>query len=225
MRMGSTAAGMTDATLLRLLVWLSPAFPTGGFAYSQGSDWAVAAGDGRGGGSRTNWRGDHFRHAGGLSEAMLLRAAYRAGPDAARLAELAELALAAALPRERAEETWAQGAAFLRAARPWRPAWLGEDLAYPLAVGALAAAHDVGEAAAAVAFVASQASALVSAAVRLVPLGQSAGVAALAGLEPLLIETAGRAGEIPLEDLGGCGFGAEIAAMRHETQETRLFRS
>lgn len=225
MRMGSTATGMTDAALLRLLVWLSPAFPTGGFAYSQGIEWAVEARDVRCGASLAAWLGDHFRHGGGLGEVMLLRAAYRAGADAARLAELTELALAAAVPRERAEETLAQGAAFLRAARPWRPAWLGEELAYPLAVGALAAAHGLGEAATALAFGTSQAAALVSAAVRLVPLGQSAGVAVLAGLEPLLIETAGRAGEIPLEDLGGCGFGTEIAAMRHETQETRLFRS
>ncbi len=221
----TTGTAMTDAALLRLLVWLSPAFPTGGFAYSQGIEWAVESGDVRCGASLGAWLGDHFTYGGGLGEAMLLHAAHRAGPDMARLTELAELALAAALPRERAEETLAQGAAFLRAARPWRPAWLDGELAYPLAVGALAAAHAVGEAEAALAFVISQASALVSAAVRLVPLGQSAGVAALAALEPVLIETAARAGTIPLEDLGGCGFGAEIATMCHETQEARLFRS
>ncbi|EQD33410.1 urease accessory protein UreF, partial [mine drainage metagenome] len=62
-------------------------------------------------------------------------------------------------------------------------------------------------------------------AVRLVPLGQSAGVAALAELEPVLIRAAARARSISPEDIGGCGFRAEIASMCHEAQETRLFRS
>jgi urease accessory protein len=216
---------MTEPALVRLLIWLSPAFPTGGFAYSQGIEWAVKSGDVRCGGSLADWLADHFRHGGGRSEAMLLRAAYRAGADPGRLAQLAELALAVNVPRERAEETRAQGAAFLRAAQPWRPGWLGEALPYPVAVGALAATHAAGEDATCLAFLSAQASALVSAAVRLVPLGQSAGVAALAGLEPVLIEAAASARSSSLDDLGGCGFRAEIASMCHETQETRLFRS
>lgn len=216
---------MAEPALLRLLIWLSPAFPTGGFAYSQGIEWAVKTRDVRCGASLAGWLSDHFRHGGGLGEAMLLRAAYRAAADAARLAELGELALAASVARERADETLAQGAAFLRAAEPWRPRWLGEALPYPVAVGALAAAHDAGEDATCLAFLTAQASALTSAAVRLVPLGQSAGVAVLAGLEAVLIEAAARAREISLDDLGGCGFRAEIASMCHETQETRLFRS
>ena len=216
---------MTEPALVRLLIWLSPAFPTGGFAYSQGIEWAVKTGDVRCGESIGAWLSDHFRHGIGFGEAMLLRAAYRAGADRGRLAQLAELALAASVPRERAEETLAQCAAFLRAAQPWRPEWMGLALPYPVAVGALAAAHQIGEDATCVAFLAAQAAAVVSAAVRLVPLGQNAGVAALAGLEAVLIEVAGQARSSSLDDLGGCGFRAEIASMCHETQEMRLFRS
>ena len=216
---------MTEPALMRLLIWLSPAFPTGGFAYSQGLEWAVRTGDVRCGVSVGAWLTDHFRHGVGFGEAMLLRAAYRAGADPGRLAQLAELALAASMARERAEETLAQGVAFTRAAQPWRPAWIGETLPYPVAVGALAAAHQAGEDATCLAFLTAQAAALVSAAVRLVPLGQSTGVAALAGLEPVLIEAAEQARSSSLDDLGGCGFRAEIASMCHETQEIRLFRS
>ncbi len=217
---------MDERALLRLMLWLSPAFPTGGFAYSQGLEWAVAAGDVADGASLARWLEDTLAHGQGLADAMLLRAAHRAHDEPARLAELAELAAAAALPRERAEETLAQGGAFLRAARCWPPCPpAGLPLAYPLAVGALAGLHAIAEEAAAAAFLAAQAAALVSAAVRLVPLGQSAGLAVLAGLEPALLALAARSAHIPLADLGGSAWRAEIAAMRHETQATRLFRS
>ncbi len=216
---------MTESALVRLLIWLSPAFPTGGFAYSQGIEWAVMTGDVRCGESIGAWLSDHFRYGVGFGEAMLLRAAYRAGADPGRLEQVGELALAASVPRERAEETLAQGTAFLRAAQPWRPEWMSTTLPYSVAVGALAAAHRIGEDRTCLAFLAAQSTAMVSAAVRLVPLGQSAGVAALAGLEPVLIEVAGQARSVSLDDLGGCGFRAEIASMCHETQEVRLFRS
>ncbi len=225
MRTNSRRTDMAEIKLLRLQIWLSPAFPTGGFAYSQGTEWAVKTGDVRCGASLADWLSIHFHHGSGLGEAIVLRAAYRAGTDAAQLTQLGELALAASLPRERAEETLAQGAAFLRAAGPWRPGWLGEALPYPVAVGALAAAHQIGEDATCLAFLTAQASTLISAAVRLVPLGQSAGIEALAELEPVLIRAAARARSISPEDIGGCGFRAEIASMCHEIQETRLFRS
>lgn len=216
---------LSETALLRLMLVLSPAFPTGGFAYSQGLEWAVEAGDVHDGASLASWLEDTLAHGQGLADAMLLRAAHRAGADPARLAELAQRAAAAALPRERAEETLAQGAAFLRAAGAFAPPLPDLALAYPLAVGAFAAAHAIPEAAATLAFLGAQAAALVSAAVRLVPLGQTTGLTVLAALEPALIALAASSAHIPLEDLGGSAFRAEIAAMRHETQATRLFRS
>jgi urease accessory protein len=66
---------------------------------------------------------------------------------------------------------------------------------------------------------------LVSAAVRLIPLGQSDGLRALARLEPLLASVAAAAMASTLEDVGGAALAADIASMRHETQYTRLFRS
>ena len=37
--------GNTQSELLRLLAWLSPAFPTGAYAYSHGLEQAVEDGD------------------------------------------------------------------------------------------------------------------------------------------------------------------------------------
>ena len=66
---------------------------------------------------------------------------------------------------------------------------------------------------------------LISAGVRLIPLGQTDGQRVLAALEPTIAAAAERAVATALDDIGGAAFRADLAAMRHETQYTRLFRS
>ncbi len=115
-----TRTTMTEpAHLLRLLAWLSPAFPTGGYAYSHGLEWAVEAGDVRDGDTLRDWLGDVLAHGSGRNDAILLRHAHRACRDADALARIAALAAAAVPGRERRNETLAQGAAFMLAAVPW----------------------------------------------------------------------------------------------------------
>jgi urease accessory protein len=69
------------------------------------------------------------------------------------------------------------------------------------------------------------ASNLVSAGVRLIPLGQTDGQRVLAALEAPIMQTAERALAADLDEWGTATLRADIAAMRHETQYTRLFRS
>lgn len=222
---------MPDApALLRLLTWLSPAFPTGGFACSHGLEWAVEAGDVADEAGLLDWATDVLRHGSGRADAIVLRHAHRAG-DAQALADVAELAAAAQPARERQAETLNQGDAFALAAAVWGAPLLdqlragGVPIAYPVAVGALARAHGVGEDPAALAFLHAFTGTLVSAAVRLVPLGQTAGLRVLAALEPVLAAVCMETRAATLDDLGGACFRSDIAAMRHETQHTRLFRT
>ena len=210
-----------------MLTWLSPAFPTGGYAYSHGLEWAVEAGDLRDEAGLLRWAADVIAHGSGRTDAILLRHSYRA----ADLTNVAELAAAAQPCRERRIETLAQGDAFAIAAQVWGAPLLdrlradGLPIAYPVAVGALARAQGVEEDLAALAFLHAFAANLVSAAVRLVPLGQTAGLRTLAALEPMLAAVAGDTRHATLDDLGGACFRSDIAAMRHETQYTRLFRT
>ncbi len=215
---------LSGTALLRLLTWLSPAFPTGAFAYSHGLEWAVEAGDVRDEGALREWLEDVLGHGTGWSDAILLRHAWRT-PDAAALAEVAELAAAMSPSRERRQETLDQGEAFLRAAAAWGMPQIVGRVAYPVAVGAIAAMHSVPEDAACTGFLHAFAANLVSAAVRLVPLGQSAGLRVLALLEPVVLGVADATRGTGLDDLGGACFRSDIAAMRHETQYTRLFRT
>lgn len=223
----TTTMTMNNAPLaqLRLLAWLSPGFPTGAYAYSHGLEWAVDSGDIRDGDTLRIWLADVLAHGSGRNDAILLRHAHRAARDPTALAQLAELVAAVVPSRERLAETIDQGTAFLRAARAWDCPALPEAVAYPVAVGALAGWHGIDEDLAAAAYLQAFASNLISAAIRLVPLGQTTGLRVLAAIEPAILHVAADTGTAPLEDIGGCAFRVDLAAMRHETQYTRLFRS
>ncbi len=222
-----TTMSNAGSQLVRLLTWLSPAFPTGGYAYSHGLEWAVEAGDIRDEATSARWLRDVAQHGAGRSDAILLRHAHRAATVQA-LAAVAELAAAAQPSAERRAETLAQGAAFTLAASVWGAPLLAAqtgEIAYPVALGALAAAHGVAEDDAALGSLHAFTANLVSACVRLVPLGQTAGLRIQAALAPVLAAVAADTRDAGLDDLGGVCFRSDIASMRHETQYTRLFRT
>jgi urease accessory protein len=221
-------------TLARLMMWLSPAYPVGAYSYSHGLEWIVEGGTVRDAATLGGWIEDLLLHGAGRSDAILLAEAWRAlaAGDGDALARVAELAAALAPSAERRLETMAQGTAFLAATlAAWpRPelaelAADGREVAYPVAVGAAAAAHGLPLVETVLAFSQAFAANLVSAGVRLIPLGQSDGLRVLARLEPMLPGMVAAALASGLDDIGGAAIAADIASMRHETQYTRLFRS
>ncbi len=217
---------MADPATLRLLSWLSPAFPTGAFAYSHGLEWAVEAGDVTNQPTLQAWLQTLLHHGSARTDAIICRHAHRAANDPEALATLTELALATAPAAERRAETIHQGNAFLAAAAPWPPLppHLG-DTPYPIAVGAMTGLHAIPEDTAAAALLHAFAANLISAAVRIIPLGQSTGLSVLAVLEPAILAVAEETKTATLDDLGAATWRADLAAMHHETQYTRLFRS
>jgi urease accessory protein len=144
------------------------------------------------------------------------------------LRELADLGLALAAASERHLETALTGETFGIATRAW-PSDVFERLPnpcpYPVAVGAVAGAQRIGLDDTLIGYLTASAQAQVSVAVRLVPLGQTAGLRVLAGLEPAVAALARNAALSSLDDIGGIAYAADIAQMRHETIGTRVFRS
>ena len=134
---------------------------------------------------------------------------------------------------ERQLETTAQGRAFIDttlaawpcAALETLRCRLAKPVAYPVAVAVAAAGHGIAVAPALHAYLHAVTANLMSAGVRLVPLGQTDGQRVVAALAPVIADTATRALATPLDDVGAAVFRADIASMRHETQYTRLFRS
>ncbi len=229
------AGDLNGSALYRLMAWLSPAYPIGAFSYSSGIEWAVEAGDITDAASFQDWLAVMIADGSGFCDAVFFAHAYRAvrQTDEAALRAVAELAVAFAPSKERHLETTAQGRAFLDATRAAWPtpaldcllAISEGGVALPVAVGVASAGHAIALAPALQAYLHAFAANLVSAGVRLVPLGQTDGQRVLAALEPMVATTAERARATALDDVGGAAFRADLAAMRHETQHTRLFRS
>jgi urease accessory protein len=226
---------LPSSALYRLMTWMSPAYPVGAFSYSGGLEWAVEAGDIRDAESLTAWLTAMIGHGSVFCDAAIFRHAHRAAAcgDNGALAAIAELAAALIGSKERFVETTAQGRAFLQVTQAaWTNpsldrltvAWDG-PLAYPVAVAAACAGHSIALVPALQAFLHGVVSNLVSAGMRLIPLGQTDGQRVLAALETGIARTVERALAIALDDIGSATLRADIASMRHETQHTRLFRS
>src|SRR6266850_7664431 len=88
----------TEATLARLMIWLSPAYPVGGYSYSHGLEWTVEAGKVRDAATLGAWIEDVLAHGAGRSDAIFLAEAWRALAvgDMAAFEQAAELAAALA---------------------------------------------------------------------------------------------------------------------------------
>lgn len=215
------------ASLQRLLTWLSPAFPVGAFAWSGGLETAIADRRITDSEHLRSWLDGQLHHGSLKTDAILLAAAHRAGAPG-EITEIAALCLALTSARERHAELTITGASFLRAAAAWPHPILGQlpdPCPYPVAVGAVASAHGVGTTDTLVAWLTAAVHQQVSVAIRLVPLGQTDGLRVVAALEADIAALAERAANSTLADLGAITYAADIAQMRHETLEPRIFRS
>lgn len=218
----------TEADLQKLLQWFSPAYPVGAFSFSHGLEWAVECGLVRDRAGLETWLVDVLRHGAGWSDAVLLAHAFAAAGDSEALASITALATAMPAAAELHLETTMQGDAFARvteAVWPSLPLGLDDDPPYPVAVGIAAARHGLPLQPVLSAYLHALTANLVSAGVRIIPLGQSDGQRTLAALVPLIEDVAARAPTIPLDDLGTASVTLDWCSMRHEQQYTRLFRS
>ena len=222
-------------TLLPLFAWLSPGFPVGAYAYSHTLEWAVEAGDVRDEASFAAWLGDLLELGVGRNDAILLAHAHRAAlsRDQNALMAVNDLALALAPSQELRLETRQQGRSFLDAVLAAWPAppfsalarALDGEVAYPVAVGVSAAAHGIALPPTLQAFLLAFVQNMTSAAIRLAPIGQTAGARIIAALMPCVQALAHETEHAPLDTIGSATFRADLGSFHHETQYTRLFRS
>jgi urease accessory protein len=209
----------TDAmspSLLTLVQWLSPAFPTGAFACSHGLETAIADGRLANAQQVQDWVANLLRHGSGWQDALLLAAGLEPGAD---LDALTDLAHALASSAERLAETRDQGTAFART--------LGQHPPRPLPLALAQAARPLREPAPLVValYLNSFATNLVTIATRAVPLGQTQAQGILAALRPLVLDLADRAARATLDDLAASCLAADLASMAHETLQPRLYRT
>jgi urease accessory protein len=227
-----TVTAMTDAARqYRLLSWLSPSYPVGAFSYSHGLEYAVEAGEVSDTETLVAWLTTVLLSGTGRVDGVLFREAHGAAASQGweDLHKIAALSNAFQPTSEFALEARAQGAAFIRATRSAWPSpvldRIDDETVYPVAVAVTCAAHGISVQDGLHGYFHAFMSNLVSAAVRLIPLGQTDGQKAIARLETSVEAAAKQSMTIPLNDIGSAAPLIELASMHHETQYTRLFRS
>jgi urease accessory protein len=211
------------AQLLKLMAIMSPAFPIGSFAYSHGLESAIDDGAVKTPGDVRDWITSLLAHGSGWNDAVLFAASFDAD-DAGRL-EIDELTLALAASRERALETSDLGQSLARSVATLVADEAVTFKSYPVVFAATCARAGIGKRSGLLAFVQAFSNNLITVAVRLVPLGQSGGLGVMRDLMQVIMATAERAMTTTLDDLGSSTFLSDIAAMKHEVQYSRVFRS
>jgi urease accessory protein len=224
--------------LLRLQSWLSPAFPTGSYSYSHGLEWAAEAGYINDRASLIDWLEADLRYGSVRNEAIFFAAAWRAARDndCTQLFEIAQLAAAFRGTAEFALESSQQASACRTTLRQVWPDRLLDSLsqllfehqvppALAVVLGVRSAREGIPMSLALPAFLHSYIANLVTAGVRLIPLGQTDGQLAIAALERAVLLASAQARNATMDDLGSAAFMVDLSSMAHETQYTRLFRS
>jgi urease accessory protein len=222
-----------DSSLYRLMTWMSPSFPVGAYSFSHGLENAVESGLVCDMETARNWIADLASFGGGQSDLVFLAAAWQAANNEDRLRDVHELALAFQPTLEIQLETTAQGTAFVKTiAATWPCAAIDSlgavtdgAIVFPVAVGAIARGHNIEQEAVIEAYGHAFIANLVSAAVRLIPLGQTDGQRITASLLAHVTSAATKACDTPLDGVTNSCIMADITSMQHEVQYTRLFRS
>jgi urease accessory protein len=227
---------LSPLALIRLQSWLSPAFPAGCYSYSHGLEWAVESRYIYDRQSLVDWLEADLRHGSGRNEAIFFKEAWFWATDYERLLEISELAAAFRGTSEFALESSQPASACLAV---FKKVWpdrtlelLAETLrerqippALAVVLGVRFANQGTPVGLAMPAFLHSYVTNLVTAGVRLIPLGQTDGQLAIAELEGAVEAASAYAVDATIEDLGSAAFMVDLASMAHETQYTRLFRS
>lgn len=233
-----TETSVSSAALARLMAWLSPAFPVGGYTYSHGVERAIEEGAITDGASLLPWVEGTLTYGPARVDVDFLREAWTSVTTEDTEAFEHVLALGEVMrgTPELALESRQQGESFLTTvAATWPHPGMADWIervraaerapAYPIAIGLAAAVHGIPLDAVMPAYLQAFAAALVSAAVRLVPLGQTVGQATLAALEPTVAEAACASLARRLDELGSAAPIIDLLSIAHETQHMRLFRS
>lgn len=221
-----------NPALIRLLQLTSPALPVGAYTYSQGLEWAAEAGTVKDEATALAWIGDCLEFGIARFEAVYLAHMLAAWTqcDTSRLARLDEEFIASRESAELRAETAQMGYSLARLLTdlgvfPTASLAVFSQPSFPLAWSCAASAWSVPVQDAVAGYLWAWAENQVMAAVKTVPLGQTAGQRVLMALGqriPALAETAAVAG---LDTTHNYLPAFAIACSCHETQYTRLFRS
>ncbi|MGI0489193.1 urease accessory protein UreF [Pantanalinema rosaneae CENA516] len=224
---------MPDSALLALLQLASPALPIGAYSYSEGLETLVEQGTIVDAASLNHWLTQELRYGAVRLEVAIMGRAYRATQQQnwAELAAWNAWLSAARETEELRQQSWQMGRSLLRLFQDLCPEAIVPEVCQSdscnsaIGMGLIAAYWQIDLQSAILGYLHSWASNLISAGIKLIPLGQTTGQQILVQLHPQIQATAQTSLTLTDDDLTSCGWGLALASMTHETQYSRLFRS
>lgn len=224
--------GSDSMMLLRLLQLASPVLPVGAYSYSEGIE-ALVQRNTVGIANAANleqWIIEELQYGAVRLEAAIMVRSYRAtvAQDLVSLEAWNDWLSAARETEELRSQSLQMGRSLLRLFQHLSPEANFPPLAqchFAIVFGLIAATWQIDVQWATLGYLHSWATNLVSAGIKLIPLGQTAGQQLLLNLEPSIESAAQDILALQDDDLSSCGWGLTLASMAHETLYSRLFRS
>ncbi|MBK1988124.1 urease accessory protein UreF [Sphaerospermopsis aphanizomenoides BCCUSP55] len=224
---------LTNFHFLSILQLASPALPVGAYSYSEGLEMLVENGTISNSKNLKDWLEAELKYGSiRLDAAVMMR-----GLQAANLGDWEgikrwNLWLSAVRDTEELRaSSWQMGRSLLQLLTKLAPstvplaAAVGYPCNYAIAFGIASSHWQINHQAALLAYLHSWVNNLITAGVKLIPLGQTAGQELLLESQALLSDTMLEILALEDDDLTCCSWGLSLASMQHETQYTRLFRS
>jgi urease accessory protein len=237
------------SALLRLLQLTSPALPVGAYSYSEGLEWAIDRGYITSAIQLQDWLSQDLRYGGIRIEGAVMVRVYRGieAGDHGAVSHWNQWLSASRETEELRKQSWQMGRSLLRLLEDLEleDSELGIDSLklgieelelgidridltpcnFAVAFGIVAHRWQIPIEEALIGYLQSWSSNLISAGIKLIPLGQTAGQQLLLNLSPVLIEASRAIPALADDELRSSNWGMTLASMGHETQYSRLFRS
>ncbi len=228
-----TTITLTDTQILTLLQLTSPALPVGAYSYSEGLEMLVERGIITSLESLQNWLESELHYGAIRLEAAVMIRAYESvkAEDLQLLSYWNQWLSAARETEELRNSSWQMGRSLIQLLEKIQPhiKSITDNIAnpcnYAIAFGIAIAHYQINIQAGLLGYLHSWVSNLITASIKLIPLGQTAGQQLLLSLQPLLNHARAEILNLADDDLSCCSWGLSLASMQHETQYTRLFRS
>lgn len=228
-----TIITLTNSNFLSILQLASPALPVGAYSYSEGLEMLVENGTIQNMNDLQDWLYSELKYGSIRIDGAVIKRAL----EAAKLGDLEALKkwnlwLSAVRDTEELRSgSWQMGRSLIQLLTKLVPESLplatavGYPCNYAIAFGIASAIMQINTNTALLAYLHSWVNNLITAGVKLIPLGQTSGQELLLNLQPLLNKTMLEIIELEDDNLDCCSWGLSLASMQHETQYTRLFRS
>ena len=204
---------------LILQAWFSPAFPTGGFAYSHGLETAIEKGLISDATTLYEWLYYLLIEGSGRNDGIFITAALNGQND------INELYLCLCAGAERQREALEMGQAFTRTINADYAVTLPDGLAYPIAIGSAAKQMRLDGRLTIQSYLQAFISNLISVGVRLIPIGQQAGQHCLISLFPILVKLSAEICTASLDQLGNSAFLSDLMTLQHEIYKNKVYRT